>query len=96
MFERRSVAQFEAQIRALLGRPDATPVLPRMSCPTLLLCGEQDAWATPAQHRDMAQLIRGSLFVTVPNCGHMSPLERPEAVNEALQSWLELVDVVRI
>jgi pimeloyl-ACP methyl ester carboxylesterase len=96
MFERRSVAQFEAQIRALLGRPDATSVLPRMSCPTLLLCGEQDAWATPAQHRDMAQLIRGSLFVTVPNCGHMSPLERPEAVNEALQSWLELVDVVRI
>jgi pimeloyl-ACP methyl ester carboxylesterase len=95
MFERRSVAEFEAQIRALLGRPDATPVLPRMACPTLLLCGEQDAWATPAQHREMAQLIPGSLFVTVPNCGHMSPLERPEAVNEALQSWLELVDVVR-
>jgi pimeloyl-ACP methyl ester carboxylesterase len=95
MFERRSVAEFEAQIRALLGRPDATAVLPRMACPTLLLCGEQDAWATPAQHREMAQLIPGSLFVSVPDCGHMSPLERPEAVNEALQSWLELVDVVR-
>lgn len=95
MFQRRSVAEFEAQIRALLGRPDATPVLPRMACPTLLLCGEQDAWATPAQHREMAQLIPGSLFVTVPDCGHMAPMERPEAVNEALQSWLELVDVVR-
>lgn len=95
MFERRSVAEFEAQIRALLGRPDATPVLPHMACPTLLLCGAQDGWATPAQHREMAQLIPGSLFVTVPDCGHMSPLERPEAVNEALQSWLELVDVVR-
>jgi pimeloyl-ACP methyl ester carboxylesterase len=95
MFERRSVAEFEAQIRALLGRPDATPVLPRMACPTLLLCGEQDGWATPAQHREMEQLIPGSLFVTVPNCGHMSPLERPEAVNQALLSWLELVDVVR-
>jgi pimeloyl-ACP methyl ester carboxylesterase len=95
MFERRSLAEFEAQIRALLARPDATPVLPRMACPTLLLCGEQDGWATPAQHREMAQLIPGSLLVTVPDCGHMSPLERPEAVNEALQSWLELVDVVR-
>jgi pimeloyl-ACP methyl ester carboxylesterase len=95
MFERRAVAEFEAQVRALLRRPDATPVLPRMACPTLLLCGEQDGWATPAQHREMAQLIPGSLFVTVPACGHMSPLERPEAVNEALQSWLELVDVVR-
>jgi pimeloyl-ACP methyl ester carboxylesterase len=95
MFERRGVAQFEAQIRALLGRPDAGPVLPHIACPTLLLCGEQDAWATPAQHREMAQLIPGSLFVTVPNCGHMSTMERPEAVNEVLQSWLELVDVVR-
>jgi pimeloyl-ACP methyl ester carboxylesterase len=95
MFERRSLAEFEAQIRALLERPDATPVLPHMACPTLLLCGEQDGWATPAQHREMAQLIPGSLFVSVPNCGHMSPMERPEAVNEALQQWLELVDVVR-
>ena len=95
MFERRNVAEFEVQIRALLGRPDATPVLPRMACPTLLLCGEQDSWAPPAQHREMAQLIPGSLLVTVPNCGHMAPMERPEAVNGALQSWLELVDVVR-
>jgi pimeloyl-ACP methyl ester carboxylesterase len=95
MFERRGVAEFEAQIRALLGRPDATAVLPGMTCPTLLLCGEQDGWAPPAQHREMAQLIPGSLLVTVPDCGHMSPLERPEAVNEALQNWLELVDVVR-
>jgi pimeloyl-ACP methyl ester carboxylesterase len=91
MFERRSVEEFEAQIRALLGRPDATPVLARIACPTLLLCGEQDAWSPPAQHRQMAERIAGSVFVSVPDSGHMSPLEQPSAVNAALRSWLERV-----
>ncbi len=39
MFERRTPEQFAAQIRALLGRPDATPLLPMISCPALVLCG---------------------------------------------------------
>jgi pimeloyl-ACP methyl ester carboxylesterase len=95
MFERRSVPEFAAQIRALLQRPDATSVLPRIACPTLLLCGEQDGWSPPAQHRAMAQLIPGSEFVSVPDSGHMSPLEQPAAVNAALHAWLERVDGFR-
>jgi pimeloyl-ACP methyl ester carboxylesterase len=91
MFERHSVAQFAAQIRALLRRADATPVLRDMKCPTLLLCGEQDQWATPAQHREMAALIAGSLLTLIPRCGHMSSLEQPEAVNAALLGWLERI-----
>jgi pimeloyl-ACP methyl ester carboxylesterase len=94
MFERRSVAQLEAQIRALLQRPDAAAVLPMISGPTLLLCGEQDAWADPAQHREMAQLIPGSVFHGVAHCGHMAPMERPQAVNAALRSWLELLGLL--
>jgi pimeloyl-ACP methyl ester carboxylesterase len=95
MFERGSVTQFAAQIRALIQRPDASDVLARISCPTLLLCGEQDQWSTPAQHREMAQLIAGSRYTGVPECGHMSPMERPAAVSAALLSWLELIDVFR-
>jgi pimeloyl-ACP methyl ester carboxylesterase len=95
MFERHSVAQFAAQIQALIQRPDASSVLPGIACPSLLLCGEQDQWATPAQHSEMAQLIPGSLYSCVPHCGHMSPMEQPAAVNAALLSWLELVDVFR-
>jgi pimeloyl-ACP methyl ester carboxylesterase len=95
MFERRSVAQFAAQIQALLQRPDASSVLPGINCPTLLLCGEQDQWAPPLQHREMAQLIPRSLYSGVPHCGHMAPMEQPAAVNAALLSWLDLVDVFR-
>lgn len=89
MFERRSIAEFAAQIKALLERPDASALLPEITCPTLLLCGEQDQWSPPAQHREMQRLIPGSLLCLVPECGHMSPMERPGAVNAALLSWLE-------
>jgi pimeloyl-ACP methyl ester carboxylesterase len=88
MIERRTPEQFAAQIRALLARPDATALLPLVSCPTLVLCGQDDAWAPPATHRVMAELIPHSTLAMVPDCGHMSTLERPEAVSAALRTWL--------
>jgi pimeloyl-ACP methyl ester carboxylesterase len=91
MFERRSVAQLAAQVKALLERPDAAGILPGIAVPALLLCGEQDQWSPPAQHREMAQLIPASVFSTVADCGHMSPMEQPAAVNAALLSWLDRV-----
>jgi pimeloyl-ACP methyl ester carboxylesterase len=79
---------FEAQIQALLTRPDATPQLASITCPTLLLTGEQDAWSPPEQHRRMQQAVRGAQLVVVPQCGHMSTLEAPAAVTAALAGWL--------
>jgi pimeloyl-ACP methyl ester carboxylesterase len=91
MFERRSVSEFAAQIQALLQRPDATMLLPQIACPTLLLCGEQDQWSPPSQHREMQQLIAGSRLAVVSECGHMSPMEQPAAVNTALLAWLDWI-----
>jgi pimeloyl-ACP methyl ester carboxylesterase len=88
MIERRTPAQFEAQVRALLGRPDASPVLPTIACPTLILCGADDRWSSLAGHQQMAALIRHSSLVSIPHCGHMATLEQPEPVNAALQRWL--------
>jgi len=36
----------------------------------------------------MAGLIPTAALVVVPRCGHLSTLERPEAVNAALATWL--------
>jgi pimeloyl-ACP methyl ester carboxylesterase len=89
MFARKSPEIFEAQIRALLSRPDATPVLESIRCPALLLSGREDTWSPPVRHAAMAAKIPGpSSVVTVPDCGHMSPLEQPAAVAEALRAWL--------
>jgi pimeloyl-ACP methyl ester carboxylesterase len=88
MIARAPLAQFEAQINALLQRPDCTDLLSRIRVPTLLLCGRQDAWSPLARHVEMAQRIAGSLLVDVPECGHMSTMEQPHAVTEALRAWL--------
>lgn len=82
---------FAAQIQALLGRPDATAVLISIRCPTLVLCGREDAWAPVSRHKEIAALIDGSRLVIVPDCGHMSTLERPAAVSSALRDWLDSV-----
>ncbi len=87
MFARRSADMFAAQIRALLARPDATGLLAGIRCPTLVLCGENDAWAPAARHREMAAQIPGATLTLIPECGHMCTLERPEAVTRALLDW---------
>jgi pimeloyl-ACP methyl ester carboxylesterase len=89
MFERRSPEQFALQIQALLCRPDATPVLRSIPCPTLVLCGRQDTWAPPSRHDVIAKMIARSTLEIVADCGHMAPMERPQAVSSALRRWLE-------
>lgn len=88
MFERKTAAIYAAQIQALLTRPDATAVLAKIACPTLVLCGAEDAWSTVIQHRELSAAIAGSAFVSVPVCGHMSMMERPQEVNRAFEKWL--------
>lgn len=92
MFERKTPDIFAAQIHALLGRPDASGLLGAIQCPTLVLCGAQDAWALPQGHRDMAAAIGGSTLCEVPGCGHMAPMEKPAEVGAALGAWLDRLD----
>lgn len=90
MIERKTPAIFEAQIHALLGRPDARAVLQGVTCDTLLLCGRQDLWSPLARHEQMLALRPASRLVVIEDCGHMSTMEQPQAVSAALRSWLGL------
>lgn len=88
MMSRKTPDIFEGQIRALLARPDVTGVLSQIRCPALLLTGREDNWSPPLQHAAMAERIARSQLVIVPECGHMSTLERPAEVSTALRNWL--------
>ena len=88
MFERKTPRDFEIQMLALLNRPDARPVLPTIKCPTLVLTGRDDVWSTPARHEEMAAAIPGAKLLLVPQCGHMSTMERPAEVTAAMRTWL--------
>jgi pimeloyl-ACP methyl ester carboxylesterase len=89
MVERSTPATFENQQRALLDRPDARPVLSKIQCPALVLCGRQDAWSPVAQHEQIAAGIPHSRLIIVEDSGHMAPFEQPEAVTSALRDWLK-------
>ncbi len=88
MIERKTPEIFAAQLRALLGRRDASAQLLAIDCPVLVLCGRQDSWSTLSQHLQMAALIRGARLRIIEECGHMSTLEQPQAVTAALAEWL--------
>ena len=88
MIERKTPAVFAAQIRALLGRPDASAQLLAIDCPTLVMCGRQDSWSPLSQHLQMAAIVRGARLRIIEDAGHMSTLEQPQAVTAALVEWL--------
>lgn len=89
MVARSQPGLFAAQIDALLHRPNAEPVLGGLRCPLLLLCGQQDSWSPPSRHQAMHAMVPGSTLRLIEHCGHMSPMEQPQAMTDALAEWLE-------
>jgi pimeloyl-ACP methyl ester carboxylesterase len=79
---------FARQQTAIMARPDSTVTLSKVSCPTLVLCGDQDSVTPPQRHQEMAALIMGAHLVVVEGAGHLTPLERPQAVTDAMAQWL--------
>ena len=79
---------FVRQERAIMARPDSRPDLPQIEIPALVLVGAEDASTPPELAREMAEAIEWASLVVVPDCGHLSTLERPEAVTRALEAWL--------
>lgn len=80
---------FVRQQTAIVGRVDSRPMLEEIRCPTLVLVGEADTLTPPERAVEMASGIAGAKLVRVPDCGHLSTLERPEAVTHALLEWLQ-------
>ncbi len=88
MAERVGVDAFLRQQRAIIARPDFRPGLRSIECPTLLICGLQDALTSVEFHLEMAGRIPGARMEIIEDCGHLSTLERPKAVNALLRAWL--------
>jgi pimeloyl-ACP methyl ester carboxylesterase len=82
------VAAFKRQQAAIMGRSDMRALLPSVRCPTLILVGREDALTPVDLSQEMAALIPSARLKVIADCGHLSTLERPEAVNAALRAWL--------
>jgi pimeloyl-ACP methyl ester carboxylesterase len=82
------VAGYLRQQAANITRPDSRPMLKDIRCPTLVLVGDADQLTPPERAQEIAAGIPGAELVVVPECGHLSTLERPELVTRALCGWL--------
>ena len=54
----------------------------------VVLVGDSDELTPPALSRELAEGIAGSRLVIVADCGHLSTMEQPDAVNRALVDWM--------
>lgn len=79
---------FRSQSLAVRDRPDSKPTLASIDVPALVLCGREDDLCPLAYHLLMAESMADADLVVLSDCGHLPPLERPEAVTDALRAWL--------
>jgi pimeloyl-ACP methyl ester carboxylesterase len=72
----------------MMARPDSTPALANISCPTLVVVGEEDILTPPDVSRQMHGQIAGASLVVLAGAGHLSNLEQPGRFNGALWHFL--------
>ena len=91
-FDRRAAA---TTVRTVLTRfPGLEAVLPQLEVPTTILMGAEDRLYPVERMRRFARLAPAATLEIVPSCGHLAPLEAPEAVVAALHG-LATADAAR-
>ncbi|GAB2990933.1 alpha/beta hydrolase [Amycolatopsis acidiphila] len=73
--------------RAMAARPDSTDVLAAADVPALVVVGEEDGLTPPEAATAMAAALPKSELVVLPGTGHLTPLEAPAALTEAILGW---------
>ena len=63
-----------------------------ITCPMLLLCGEQDQAGLVKRYNEMWTKRAGYPLVWIPNAGHISNKDNPEAVNAQIQYFVKFVE----
>ena len=78
----------KAQMQALNTRPDSADFLRSVTIPTAIICGREDKLCPVDRHLFMRDQIQYASLDILPECGHLSTLEKPDQVNAILAEWL--------
>ena len=89
MIDAATAQGIAAASRGMAQRTDSTDLLAGITCSTLVLVGEQDILTPPAVAQDYAARIPNAQSMIIPNAGHLSNLEQPEAFHQAISSFLQ-------
>lgn len=89
---RQSIEGVQNALRALRDRPDARPLLGHLRVPTLIVVGADDTLTPLAMSETLANNILNAELVVIPEAGHLSNLEQPEAFTVAVRDFLRQVE----
>jgi len=78
--------------RAMAARPDSVETLAALTVPSLVVVGEEDVLSPPTDAAVMASALPGAVVVEIPGVGHLTPVEAPHYVAEALSELVQRVD----
>jgi len=87
MAESLPVESIVADLRGMKDRPDRQAMLPHIAVPALVVTGELDPIATPAESAAMAKAIPGASLAVLPGCAHLAPMEQPDAFAKAVGAF---------
>lgn len=73
---------------AIMSRIDSRPSLKDIRVATLVVSGDADRLISNEFSREMAELIPRAKLEILAQCGHLAPMEQPEALVEAMDEWL--------
>jgi len=86
LLERAPSGVLHADLAACNAYGGATAASGRITAPTLVLSGNDDRMTPARQGRKLAEMVDGAAFRSLPDCGHMIMLEKPDAALDALVS----------
>ena len=81
---------FIHQLSAL--RSDGYAELHKIQCPTLIVASSNDQLSSIAESQQMLEQIATAHMVLIENCGHMTPLEKPQQLLQILSDWFSSIE----
>lgn len=87
-----SVTGIAGALRGMAVRPDRRDDLPRIPLPTCVIAGDQDAIVPLPEAQAIASALPTARLVVVAGAGHLTPLETPTAVFQAVSHYLDDLD----
>ena len=71
---------------------DATEILPKIRCPTLIIVGKDDRITPVEQSEKLHRLIPNSKLVIIDNAGHLILYEKPKEINKLIYEFVSSLE----
>ena len=92
MIQRQTAEAVAAAQRGMARREDVRSRLKEIACPTLAIVGAEDVISSPAEMREFAAAMPQAKVVEIAGAGHMTTMENPAAVTQAIADFARSID----